>query len=91
MWWIRRGFFKGSAAVGDYGLRPGLGLAEQVLDKFGAMSKLAAPESTYPFFLRKEGAVHELTAEDVKTPAFNDVVRRDTVWLDKASVREAAQ
>ena len=91
MWWIRRGFFKGSAAVAGYGLLPGIGFAEQVLDKFGKMSKLAAPEPTYPFFLRKEGSVHELTAEDVKAPAFNDVVTRDTVWLDKASVRGVAQ
>ena len=59
-------FFEGSAAVAGYGLLPGLGLAEQALDKFGAMSKLAAPEPTYPFFLRNEGSVYELTAEDVK-------------------------
>jgi hypothetical protein len=77
--------------MAGYGLLPGLGLAERALDKFGAMSKLAAPEPTYPFFLRNEGSVHELTAEDVKAPAFNDFVTRDTVWLDKASVREVAQ
>ena len=53
MWRIRCGFFEGSAAVAGYGLLPGLGLAERALDKFGA--KLAAPEPTYPFFLRKEG------------------------------------
>ena len=64
MWRIRCGFFEGSAPVAGYGLLPGLGLAERALDKFGA--KLAAPEPTYPFFLRNEGSVYELTAEDVK-------------------------
>jgi peptide/nickel transport system substrate-binding protein len=46
-WWTRRDFLKGSAAAvaGAYGLSPGLGLAEQVPDKFdGVAFKLKAPE-----------------------------------------------
>jgi peptide/nickel transport system substrate-binding protein len=46
-WWTRRDFLKGSAAAvaGAYGLSPGLGLAEQVPDKFdGIAFKLKAPE-----------------------------------------------
>jgi len=46
-WWTRRDFLKGSAAAvaGAYGLSPGLGMAEQVPDKFEGMAfKLKAPE-----------------------------------------------
>ena len=46
-WWTRRDFLKGSAAAvaGAYGLSPGLGMAEQVPDKFDGMAfKLKAPE-----------------------------------------------
>jgi ABC-type transport system substrate-binding protein len=46
-WWTRRDFLKGSAVAvaGAYGLSPGLGLAEQVPDKFdGVAFKLKAPE-----------------------------------------------
>ena len=46
-WWTRRDFLNRSAAAvaGAYGLSPGLGLAEQVPDKFdGAAFKLKAPE-----------------------------------------------
>src|SRR5690242_15904616 len=46
-WWTRRDFLRGSAAAaaGIYGLYPGLGLAEQVPDKFdGSAFKLRAPE-----------------------------------------------
>jgi peptide/nickel transport system substrate-binding protein len=46
-WWTRRDFLKGSAATvaGAYGLSPGLGMAEQVPDKFDGMAfKLKAPE-----------------------------------------------
>jgi peptide/nickel transport system substrate-binding protein len=46
-WWTRRDFLKGSAAAvaGAYGLSSGLGMAEQVPDKFDGMAfKLKAPE-----------------------------------------------
>ena len=46
-WWTRRDFLKGSAAAvaAAYGLSPGLGLAEQVPDKFDDVAfKLKAPE-----------------------------------------------
>ena len=46
-WWTRRDFLKGSAAAvaAAYGLSPGLGVAEQVPDKFdGVAFKLKAPE-----------------------------------------------
>ena len=45
--WTRRDFLASSAAIaaGAYGMSPGLGLAEQVRDKFdGSAFKLAAPE-----------------------------------------------
>jgi anaerobic selenocysteine-containing dehydrogenase len=45
-WWTRRDFLKGSAAAvaGAYGLSPGLGMAEQVPDKFDGMAfKLKRP------------------------------------------------
>ncbi|MBV9687226.1 MAG: hypothetical protein JO096_08435, partial [Alphaproteobacteria bacterium] len=47
MQWTRRDFFTGSAAAaaGVYGMFPGLGLADQVPDKFdGSKFKLKAPE-----------------------------------------------
>ena len=46
-WWTRRDFLKGSAAAvaAAYGLSRGLGMAEQVPDKFEGMAfKLKAPE-----------------------------------------------
>ncbi len=83
MWSTRRGFFKGSAAaVGDAsGLPPGLGLAEQVLDKFdGGGFRLAAPEPN-----PRSGRVRRMgTHRPAEYFGVYTSSRLHPIWLDKA-------